>query len=46
MLAIASYKKLAEVCDYPLHIGITEAGGMLAGTVKSAIGLGNLSTKF
>jgi (E)-4-hydroxy-3-methylbut-2-enyl-diphosphate synthase len=42
MLAIASYKELAKVCDYPLHIGITEAGGMLAGSVKSAIGLGNL----
>ena len=42
MLAIASYKKLSEACDYPLHIGITEAGGLMAGTVKSAIGLGNL----
>lgn len=42
MLAIAAYKGLAEVCDYPLHIGITEAGGLMAGTVKSAIGLGNL----
>jgi (E)-4-hydroxy-3-methylbut-2-enyl-diphosphate synthase len=42
MLAIAGYKQLAEICDYPLHIGITEAGGLMAGTVKSAIGLGNL----
>ncbi len=41
-LAVASYKALAEVCDYPLHIGITEAGSLSAGTVKSAIGLGNL----
>ena len=42
MLAIASYKQLAEVCKYPLHIGITEAGGLMAGTAKSAVGLGNL----
>lgn len=41
-LAVAGYKKLAEICDYPLHIGITEAGGLMAGTVKSSIGLGNL----
>ena len=41
-LAVAAYRGLAEACDYPLHIGITEAGGMLAGTVKSAIGLGAL----
>lgn len=41
-LAVAGYKKLAEVCDYPLHIGITEAGGLMGGTVKSAIGLGTL----
>lgn len=41
-LAVASYKALAEVCDYPLHIGITEAGSLSAGTVKSAIGLGSL----
>ena len=41
-LAIASYQALADACDYPLHIGITEAGGLRAGTVKSAIGLGSL----
>ena len=41
-LAVAAYRGLAEACDYPLHIGITEAGGILAGTVKSAIGLGAL----
>jgi (E)-4-hydroxy-3-methylbut-2-enyl-diphosphate synthase len=41
-LAVAGYQKLAEVCDYPLHIGITEAGSLAAGTVKSSIGLGNL----
>lgn len=41
-LAVAAYQQLAEVCDYPLHIGITEAGGLRGGTVKSAIGIGNL----
>ena len=41
-LAVAAYNQLAEVCDHPLHIGITEAGGKRTGTVKSAIGLGNL----
>ena len=41
-LAVAAYQQLAEVCDHPLHIGITEAGTKRAGTVKSAIGLGNL----
>jgi len=41
-LAIASYQALADACDYPLHIGITEAGGLRAGTVKSSIGLGSL----
>ncbi len=41
-MAVAAYTQLAEVCDHPLHIGITEAGGRRAGTVKSAIGLGNL----
>ena len=41
-LAVAAYQQLAEVCDHPLHIGITEAGGRRMGTVKSAIGLGAL----
>ena len=41
-MAVAAYQQLAEQCDHPLHIGITEAGGRRAGTVKSAIGLGNL----
>src|SRR5271155_5682282 len=41
-LAVAAYQGLAEVCDYPLHIGITEAGGLRMGTVKSSIGLGML----
>ncbi|MGI3778394.1 MAG: flavodoxin-dependent (E)-4-hydroxy-3-methylbut-2-enyl-diphosphate synthase [Janthinobacterium lividum] len=41
-MAVAAYQQLAEQCDHPLHIGITEAGGKRSGTVKSAIGLGNL----
>src|SRR5215216_2073843 len=41
-LAVAAYQQLAEACDYPLHLGITEAGGMIAGTVKSSIGIGML----
>ncbi len=41
-LSVAAYMQLAEVCDYPLHVGITEAGGLTSGTVKSAIGMGNL----
>src|SRR6185369_1937259 len=41
-LAVAAYQGLADACDYPLHLGITEAGGLRTGTVKSAIGLGSL----
>jgi (E)-4-hydroxy-3-methylbut-2-enyl-diphosphate synthase len=41
-LAVAAYQALADACDYPLHLGITEAGGLRTGTVKSAIGIGNL----
>lgn len=41
-LAVAAYQGLADACDYPLHIGITEAGGLRAGTVKSSIGMGML----
>ncbi len=41
-LASAAYMGLAEATDAPIHLGITEAGGMTSGTVKSAIGLGNL----
>jgi (E)-4-hydroxy-3-methylbut-2-enyl-diphosphate synthase len=41
-LAVASYRALAQACDYPLHIGITEAGSLSAGTIKSSIGLGTL----
>ncbi len=41
-LAVAAYQQLAECTDYPLHIGITEAGGLRSGTIKSSIGLGML----
>ena len=41
-LAVAAYQGLAEACDYPLHLGITEAGALRTGTVKSAAGLGML----
>ena len=41
-LAVAAYQALSEACDYPLHLGITEAGGMIPGTVKSSIGIGML----
>jgi (E)-4-hydroxy-3-methylbut-2-enyl-diphosphate synthase len=41
-LAVAAYQGLADVCDYPLHLGVTEAGGMIPGTVKSSLGIGML----
>ena len=41
-LSIAAYKELSKVTDYPLHLGITEAGGFLPGSIKSSIGLGSL----
>ncbi len=41
-MAAAAYQQLAEQTDAPIHLGITEAGGLVSGTVKSAIGLGNL----
>ena len=41
-LAVAAYQQLAEACDYPLHLGITEAGGLMSGSVKSSIGMGVL----
>ena len=40
--SIAAYRLLAQRCEYPLHIGITEAGGLVRGSVKSAVGLGIL----
>jgi len=41
-LTVEAYRSLAKVCDYPLHLGITEAGGLRTGTVKSSVGLGLL----
>ena len=41
-LAVAAYLQLAETVDCPLHLGITEAGGLIGGTDKSSIGMGNL----
>ena len=41
-MSAAAYQGLAEATDAPIHLGITEAGGLTSGTIKSAIGLGNL----
>ncbi len=41
-LTVKAYKKLSELCDYPLHLGVTEAGGLLTGSIKSSIGIGQL----
>ena len=41
-LTVKSYKKLSQLCDYPLHLGVTEAGGLLTGSIKSSIGIGQL----
>ena len=41
-LSIASYRQLSKMCDYPLHLGITEAGSFIPGSIKSSIGLGAL----
>ena len=41
-LTVKAYKKLSEVCDYPLHLGVTEAGSLLTGSIKSSIGIGQL----
>ncbi len=41
-MSIKAYEQLAELCDYPLHLGITEAGGKRTGSIKSSIGVGNL----
>lgn len=42
LMMMEAYRQLAEQCDYPLHLGVTEAGGLRAGTVKSALGIGSL----
>ena len=41
-LTVKAYQKLSEICDYPLHLGVTEAGGLLTGSIKSSIGIGQL----
>ena len=41
-LTVKAYKKLSKKCDYPLHLGVTEAGGLLTGSIKSSIGIGQL----
>ena len=41
-LAIKSYEQLSQLCNYPLHVGITESGGLLTGSIKSSIGVGQL----
>ncbi len=42
MTTVAAYRELSSRCDYPLHLGVTEAGGLIAGTVKSSVALGIL----
>ena len=44
-LSIKAYEQLSAVCDYPLHLGITEAGGLFTGSIKSSIGIGQLLMK-
>jgi (E)-4-hydroxy-3-methylbut-2-enyl-diphosphate synthase len=41
-LSIAAYRQLSKITDYPLHLGITEAGSFVSGSIKSSIGLGSL----
>jgi (E)-4-hydroxy-3-methylbut-2-enyl-diphosphate synthase len=43
--SLVAYEKLSELCSYPLHVGITEAGPGLGGTVKSAVGIGAILAK-
>jgi (E)-4-hydroxy-3-methylbut-2-enyl-diphosphate synthase len=42
LVTVAAYQELSRQVDYPLHLGVTEAGGLIAGTVKSALGIGLL----
>jgi (E)-4-hydroxy-3-methylbut-2-enyl-diphosphate synthase len=42
LTTVAAYRQLSRQVDYPLHLGVTEAGGLIAGTVKSALGIGLL----
>ena len=41
-LTVKAYEQLSKICDYPLHLGVTEAGGLLTGSIKSSIGIGQL----
>ncbi len=41
-LTVKAYKKLSEKCNYPLHLGVTEAGSLFTGSIKSSIGIGQL----
>ncbi len=41
-LTVKAYKELSKICDYPLHLGVTEAGGLFTGSIKSSIGIGQL----
>ena len=41
-LTVKAYKELSEICDYPLHLGVTEAGSLFTGSIKSSIGIGQL----
>ena len=41
-LTVKAYKKLSEICSYPLHLGVTEAGSLFTGSIKSSIGIGQL----
>ena len=41
-LTVKAYRQLSEICNYPLHLGVTEAGGLLTGSIKSSIGIGQL----
>ena len=41
-LTVKAYKQLSKICNYPLHLGVTEAGGLLTGSIKSSIGIGQL----
>lgn len=41
-LTIDSYRRISELCDYPLHVGITEAGTVYSGTIKSSVGIGSI----
>ena len=41
-LTVKAYQKLSQICNYPLHLGVTEAGGLFSGSIKSSIGIGQL----